>query len=506
MKVMIVDDERNIRDGIIHFIDWGSLDCEITASAKNGQEALAILQDQEMDLIISDIKMPVLDGLELAKNVKDQYPETKMIILTAYSDFYFAKKAIQFDVVDFVVKNEFIQELPAAVEKAKEQLKKERESRSQDLSLDHAAYRKELLRRMLKGKAVEQKDRENYGSDAECKALIFCEIDEEAAQKSGLDHKKLDLFVDKSFEQYQVDRIDWEENSMVILVRGQGPLQTAVTAFVEMMKGFMNIDVRMGISFNEGKTLRIIFDQAKEALLKGCQKDETIRYFQESEHSGCQKEKTEKFSIERWQTLFFSKSFGEHENLDELIVGFVSELKCSGRNLKQIRMDFLVLGAAIIRRNKKNEDPEWEDIRKSYYQWIHSSWSLYCLSSQLRRLLNVIEDVRMSQNQEKTSLVYGVNRYIQNNYQQNVSLQELSQALFLSGSYISRAYKKATGVTVTDAIHEYRLNQAMELLLRTDMKIYEVCIAVGIEDPAYFTRLFMRRVGMSPTEYRSKNR
>lgn len=502
-KVMVVDDERNIREGIIHLIDWNSLDCEITGDVANGQEALSLLEHQTFDLIVSDIKMPILDGLELANQVRNKYPKTKVIILTAYSDFSYAKKAIQYDVVDFVVKNEFMSALPVAVEKAKELIRREQES-SKDDRLDHAAYQKHLIRRLLKGKGIDPQERTEYGLDAAYDVLLFCELDEETAEEAKLDSKKMDMFIERSFRGHKVERMDWEENAFLILIQESEALKAETAAFADSIKGFMNVEVRIGIAFNECNNLRIVLEDARAALAGICSSEEFVRYSQPSRVK--RQEQKEPVSIKRWQEKFVSANPVSREKMDGFILDFTRELKATESSLKQMRMDFLVLGEAIIQGTRNGDSPVWADVRKTYYQRIHSSWSLFRLSVQLRRLIERVDKMRAEEKSEKSSLVSGVNGYIERHYHSGVSLQDLSQALFLNGSYISRAYKKATGITITDAVHAYRLNQAKALLLQTDMKIYEISLKVGVEDPAYFTRLFIKRIGMSPSDYRNSHR
>ena len=129
IKVLIVDDERNIREGITKLIDWESLGCEVVGAVANGVSALDFIKGNEVDLVVTDIKMPAMDGLELSKHICEDFPHIKVIILTAYSEFDMAKKAISFRVSDFIIKNEFMDELPKAVLEVSEKILKEKESR-----------------------------------------------------------------------------------------------------------------------------------------------------------------------------------------------------------------------------------------------------------------------------------------------------------------------------------------------------------------------------------------
>lgn len=108
-NVIVVDDEKNIREGITELIEWEKLGCKVCASMQNGAQVLKYLAEEKnhVDIIITDIKMPIMDGMELIEALNESFPDIKVVILTAYGDFTYAQQAIKFQVADFVVKNEF---------------------------------------------------------------------------------------------------------------------------------------------------------------------------------------------------------------------------------------------------------------------------------------------------------------------------------------------------------------------------------------------------------------
>ncbi len=116
---MIVDDESKIRTGLSKFINWKSLDCEVIHVATNGDDALQKVAIQKPDIILTDIRMPKLNGIELAKHLYEHEPSIELILLTGYADFEYSKKAIQYDIVDFVLKPTSPDNIATAVTKAK---------------------------------------------------------------------------------------------------------------------------------------------------------------------------------------------------------------------------------------------------------------------------------------------------------------------------------------------------------------------------------------------------
>lgn len=118
-KVIVIDDERTIREGIVHLTDWQNHDCMVTGSFGNARDALAFLELNQVDIVITDIRMPGMDGLELSRRITERYPAIRIIVLTAFSDFSYARQALRNGVSDYIVKNEFLEELPMALERCK---------------------------------------------------------------------------------------------------------------------------------------------------------------------------------------------------------------------------------------------------------------------------------------------------------------------------------------------------------------------------------------------------
>lgn len=124
-KVMAADDEAYVRDALKQLIPWQSLDCELMQVVSNGQELIDEMEQSHPDIIITDIRMPQLDGLEVCKYVHDRCPEAQVIILSAYSDFTYARTALRYGACEYVLKIEMIDELPKAIEKAVKELDKQ---------------------------------------------------------------------------------------------------------------------------------------------------------------------------------------------------------------------------------------------------------------------------------------------------------------------------------------------------------------------------------------------
>lgn len=140
-KLLIVDDESTMRKGIAEFMNWNTIDCEVAGTASDGLEAIAFLKKHEADIIITDIRMPEADGLEVAKYVFENCPEKKVILLTGYADFEYAKTAIRYNVSAFILKPTNKKELFEAVQAAQSQLATSRHTDS--IAREETAFLKE---------------------------------------------------------------------------------------------------------------------------------------------------------------------------------------------------------------------------------------------------------------------------------------------------------------------------------------------------------------------------
>lgn len=124
MHILIVEDETILRQGIISLINWESLECQVAGECSNGKDAVEFLLKNHVDIVISDIKMPVMDGLQLCEHIQKHYPGVQILLLTAYSDFTYAQAAIKLGVSNYILKTDFMKELPLAVEKTVAYIKK----------------------------------------------------------------------------------------------------------------------------------------------------------------------------------------------------------------------------------------------------------------------------------------------------------------------------------------------------------------------------------------------
>ncbi|HHU71245.1 MAG TPA: response regulator, partial [Clostridiales bacterium] len=317
IKVMIVDDERNIREGIIHLINWRELGCEVVHSCNNGSTALSYLEGNPVDIVVTDIKMPIMDGLDLSKRISEKYM-AKVIILTAYSDFALAKQAIKYNVSDFIIKNDFIEELPLAINKTIEMIVKEREIGEAGKGEVSGSFNYvNVFRRLITTGEISAREIVEGKLEENNYVLCACDItyyDKEIGNQNI--SELLNNILRISLKDCSYSIIPFTDSYLIIPVRykknsGMG-LNTVVEYFnniIIMIEEFMRIDIKLGLSseVKDVKQLKDGYEEARQALAKITTQGTAIKVYTSLSSSGV----TTAFDVDRFTNMLVEITFDE---------------------------------------------------------------------------------------------------------------------------------------------------------------------------------------------------
>jgi two-component system response regulator YesN len=300
---------------------------------------------------------------------------------------------------------------------------------------------------------------------------------------------------------------------MIIIIRFDKSSQISMNDIIKyfndiiiMVEEFMRIDIRFGLSqlIQNPKDIKLGYEEAKESLSKIIIKGSELHVYNVLKDEGNQV-----FSLDVDQyigkicELTFDGESGQANNqLNELYDKLVSS-NCS---FEQCKMYMLVICSSIIRKAVRyHTDQDFNAMEKEAYELIQSAITMFSLVSIGNHTIDHLRNSCKDKKDFKNELVKKADECIRNHYKEDLTLQFISQELYLNSSYLSRAYKKWTGNTITEAINMYRISKAKGLLITSTLKIYEVAQAVGIQDAAYFTNVFLKYVGQNPTEYRQEH-
>ncbi|SHJ13958.1 two-component system, response regulator YesN [Clostridium cavendishii DSM 21758] len=520
-KVLVVDDERHIRNGIISVIDWELIGCRIVKDCANGVEAVDYLENNEVDIVISDIKMPGMNGIELAEYINLNKDKTKVILLTAYSDFTNAHLAIKHNVSEYVVKTDFIEELPRAIEKVKklliEEIRKESniEALKSIVNENEENLRYKFLADLAKdiihdAKEIEEKlveynlnNKSYYAIAYEFTSLTsFFYKDNEKEYK---EIRGIQNFINMVFKDYEYENIIFKKNLGLIVLyyndefTRQNYIENLCKEVNNMVEQFTNYSIKFALS-KKYVQINKLSEAYKEAL------EFLSKVYENKIYKGSKKAS---FAVKDINDIEYIKDIiisGDLEKIKKELSSIFDSFNKANLSLEQAKTKIIVQFSSYLSTFQNNNiaNKDLKEQETIMYKKVNESKSMQTLFETSYFIVEYILDIVKNSESNKSLLVREANKYIRENYNNNINLNIIANHLHVNSSYLSRLYKKETGDTLIDALNRYRIEIAKKLLKRPSVKIFEVGSQVGIDDPAYFTHVFTKYCGCSPKEYKLK--
>jgi two-component system response regulator YesN len=524
---MIVDDEPYIRQGLKILIPWKKYGYKICAEASNGIEALEKLKDQNIDLIITDIKMPQMDGIELIEYISEYMSKRHhFIILSGFYEFEYAKKAIRYGVEDYILKPVQKDELIRTLEDYKEKLYNDlNELKNKELTEkvvfdNHLGH---LLSGVYSEESIDYISR--FLTDISGARYIGLEYDLSNENYLGLSHDE------------RIEQLNLLYNELKKILNGHS--NHIYKEYIDSEKGFavglIYVD-KLGelAGLGERDYIHSLSDQ-----IKGKLKHELILYIG-------QKERDIRTISESYKTVKMIRSFYNVTN-DNSIINYddiKNSLSIDKHPVDKEAMDNLI---RVIEENDKEMIKKHSLIVHSHFKdWLGQPGIIKINFNYL--LFNFINLTREIDSKESQEEAYGIisrlgndklmfkssikefqdlvlefadylsrerqhafggvlkdiEREIIENYMENLSLKGLSEKYFINSAYLGQIFKKQFGVPFKDYLNNYRIEKATELLIRTDEKIYLIASSVGFNNTDYFISKFVQLKGITPLQFRKQ--
>ncbi len=528
-SVMIVDDEPIIRKGISNFIEWDSIDCEVNFEAENGLEACEILKTNQPDIIISDIKMPGMDGIDLSKHIHNHLPHIKIILLTGYSDFEYAQSAIRYNVVDFVLKPSSNDKIIQAIETAKKRISEERsmskeiEDMQEEITSNLALLQEKFLYDYIQNlhhdpQRIHDK-KNNLAICLENYHILFFQfstsdfndvIDVKENKQNIL--KEIKEFVSIIFKDFNHYNISLNCHCICSIINvNEDNLKDSTTILLnkskkllEFFSNFMSINISIGISdlHQSLEALHTAYKEAESSLSLRFYEENTI--FTYSDYRPAVSNLDRKSEHHYIDTIIDSIKRNHQEAALSAMHEFIEVLKSSRQPIKYIKNVGILISSLCFKLLSSHHvkiSEEMERSSKSYTD-ILSSDSISDLICILEKIILSTIDKLTHLSSQNHYIIKKIMRYIESNYMHQIKLKDLAEMVHVNSSYLSRLIKSETGSTLTEIITTLRIEKAKELLSSGHMKTYEIAIHVGIEDPAYFSQVFKKCTGLSPSEFK----
>lgn len=522
-KVFLVEDEIVTREGIRDNVDWKSAGFEFCGEATDGEIALPLIEKTQPDVVITDIKMPFMDGLQLSKIIREHMPWVKVIILSGHDEFQYAQAAVKLGVTEYLLKPVSALDLSNVLQRlviSLDQEKKEREDLKRlrgQVEDNLALMRDKFLLRLVMGgvssaDAVEQSDR--LGLDILAKyyliILIRVELCESAQPFDYHEYQRVESLVAGLVEPNPdafLARKDMEE--LVIMLKGDDPERLKSDG--DFIANLIQRDVEektscrliVGVG-NPQQRIGDIHRSFTEALIRvrGGARDVLLVDFKKGA------DPIALSKVNRSALEHFLKS-GMEQDFDTFFEVYLQPVGASALRAQLVKhyifMDILLTVAQFVSDLGGNVDqviPEVHDVE----MLLVAVTTVDQLKEKMRKIFNGALAFRNSQvGRQRTLLVQKARAYIDSRFTDaDLQLNDVAAEVGLSPSHFSVVFSHEKGETFKDYLIRIRINRAQELLRTTDLKSSEIANESGYNDPHYFSMIFKKYTGLTPREYRAQ--
>ncbi|MEG1515894.1 MAG: response regulator [Clostridia bacterium] len=525
VTVVIADDEQLICTLLKQIIYWDALNLQLVGVAHNGKELLQTILDQSPDIVITDICMPEMDGIDLIRSVRQRGIPCHFIIVSGYRLFEYAHNALKYNVEDYLLKpidnvalNERLRELSVEI------LQRQGAERANAAS-EHEGYRRFFLNRVvdeLDGKdiSLEEIERE-YGVafvdgyfQVISVVLDAVVLQKELADDAGSLEKKLSVAFERMLKKYCVEVLTCVEGNRIEIGLNfredqMDNIRQAIDAYSEYAKEHISLFDGVKVTIGIGNAVRKVSELKKtkdQAASAVCARivlglDRVIRY----DNLACKGASLSKVDrarlMERIKRDYEIWDATDFSDATQALFALIRENFCvdEARSLymEVVELFFETCGSTITAYS--NEDY----LRKQIHCGMLCASTISIMEHAITDpILGAMENLMDKVHKQEAKPIRQAMRYLEENFSKTIRLEDMAEMANLSSTYFSNLFKKETGENLTDYLVGIRMQKAKELLSRSGLNIAEIADHVGYADSRYFSKLFMKVVGIKPTEYR----
>jgi two-component system response regulator YesN len=493
LKILLVDDESTVLQGLTHILSQYCPNYDIVGAVQNAADAMRLLADIHVDAVITDVKMPDMDGVELTKHIRSQYPEISVIVHSGYADFEFVRQTMKYGACDYLLK-------PCHYQSILDTLYKIEEIRAKEDQQFEYQENQELLKAALKGKRVLPAN----WVQSQPKLMVTLSVQSGAVERVTellKEHWKLGIMLQ--------EMEDMVRDDLHIVLMFPAPLNER--AFVQklnvvqqflLMQGYGSF---WGISdhFDDWHRLRHVYMVCKQRMEFATFNELPMIVNAESYIAYMEKQKA--FS--------FSDYFSIHAVGKCLLKGDAIELKQVVEEvIEELSSQRLYWDPKQLKNGVFKEMLHLEEHLKNHgLRPVHGELIDYAdevkNQATFRDLMLWVKHVTSSflkdadREEIVPSYIQTAVQFMAQNYMQDISLKTVSDTVFLNPWYFSTQFKKYMNVAFSEYVNQVRVRMAKQFLKQKDLKVYQVAEMVGFQDAAYFSTVFKSMEQMSPKDF-----
>jgi two-component system, response regulator YesN len=525
MKALIVDDEKHVREGIKILADWEQNGIQEIYEAGNGAEAIQLIQTIRPEIIFSDMKMPKMDGTQLIEWIKENQPYSKTIVVTGYDDYHYMRKAIHFGSSDYLLKPIEPEILNQTLEKAVKEWKKEevdrkrKETSSLLINEMKPVYRDRKLTHIMNSDSIQDELYEEFGWLQQSRPYILALVRVEGKTIEAFQgDRDLTYFsilnvINEILMEYECGigfRYLSKKGQIIIIFWDKFErIEKILVQMYRTLRDVMDIScpIAVGKLVNSSTKLIDSYQQAREVLLNrniliDCESKVFINSLQSSP--------SVKSLMSYAPSIELAIKTGEIGAFEELIIQIAEDLTgnnyLSPRQLLNLQNEYMVISNKWFKYyNFSIKEPEGIEERVELFFDSNGTFKLEEYKQRIKREIGIfLKKIKKSTLQKNNNIIFDIEKYLQENFNRDVKLQEISDHFYISREYISRKFKQDFHVNISDYIVRIRMERAKSLLKNSQLKIYEIANMIGYQDDKYFRKVFKKVEGMTPNEYRAE--
>lgn len=502
-RILVVDDEDIIREGIKCLFDYEALGFTICGEAATGEQAYAQITALQPDVVMMDIRMPGMSGLDVVKKVRQDGYSGKIIIVSSYTDFTYAREAMRHGVQQYITKPIDEDELSEILLRFREELDRQQQADSASRRYRQKA-RYSILRDVLEGEAeLNAAEQADLNLCADSYRVVICDRYRHDSPDPAEGFEALMCYPNPNHSSW--DRVTLH-GSEVFLLKGSA----AIARFEERRHGCTEeLFLAMGSTAAELSGVSRSYRQAEQLKsrrffslrdshavgIEALESREDAQPFISNEHLQCYS----------GRLLSAIQSFNRSAML-QAVEDLQQELRGSADSEDSAKLFLAALYLQV--KNQMNHLYPGESIPFSatadVIATVEKSRYLHEITGMFREQFSAIIDAIGASNRD--SVLEEILHYIEHNYASNITLEDISQLFGYNRSYLGKIFSKKMGQNFNSYIDQIRIEKSKELLLSDDSKVYAIAARVGYKNVDYFHIKFKKYVGISPAEYRKQHK
>ena len=532
LKVLIADDEKMICSLISQLLDWNALGYEIVGMAYTGVDAYEMIRKEQPDVIISDIRMPGYDGIELIKRTKEAGIEAEFVMISGFKQFEYAQNAMKYGVKYYLLKPIEEDKLQEIAEEIKDAIlsRKQHDHYRNQLELEIQETRDKMKKRFLTSMLFGEQESRKI---ADCNSInqeystsfkegvfqaVFIKVDTDRGEEESIGSmiEKLEKYTDILGDVCE-EHITTEMHSGIItlvnykfeqeaLVRKKiEEMYEEIKKYIDRFEGFsvvLGVGRKMDHFLESNLCLKTAIDAIKYRIRIS---NTNIIYLENYQFEPYD---IDKIVTEGKKQAYLSKVVsGDIRGAQECLAATLREIRYSGGSYSPILFfDILIAYVDLLTDYCKQQDLYSEEYERNLKKWnvstdnIRSEKMLLAVTEELIR--ETLEYAAEEKRSNDIKPIREIKKYIEENYMEEISLGQLAELVDMNASYLSSVFKKETGMTYSEYLILCRVKQASRLLVETNLSIGEIAHQSGYQDARYFSKQFSKQVGLKPSEYR----